>query len=91
MSESTSKCGLCEKPIDMDYEEESREDESGVYHEDCFLEEQAKEMAYHLGTWKQHRAQQEEKALYADAYEWGDPKNPAYVEWLIEQADAERG
>ena len=88
MSESTSKCGLCEKPIDT---AEYREDESGIYHEDCFLEEQNKEMAYHLGTWKQHRAQQEEKALYADAYEWGDPKNPAYVEWLIEQADAERG
>ena len=91
MSESTSKCGLCEKDIDTTYEDEYREDESGIYHEDCFLEEQAKEMAYHLGTWKQHRAEQEEKALYADAYEWGDPKNPAYMEWVIDNADAGRG
>lgn len=27
----------------------------------------------------------------SDAYEWGDPKNPEYIEWLIETADAERG
>ena len=23
----------------------------------------------------------------ADAYEWGDPKNPEYLEWLLDEAD----
>lgn len=23
----------------------------------------------------------------SDAYEWGDPKNPAYIEWAMEEAE----
>jgi hypothetical protein len=23
----------------------------------------------------------------SEAYEWGDPKNPAYIDWLMDDAD----
>ena len=23
----------------------------------------------------------------SDGYDWGDPKNPEYIEWLIDQVD----
>ena len=26
----------------------------------------------------------------ANGYEWGDPKNQDYVEWLLDQIDAKR-
>lgn len=88
---NTTLCETCDSDIDLTHEDDYHEDESGFYHEDCYRDELEKEAAFHLGTWKKHRAEQQEKALYNDAYEWGDPKNTAYVEWLIDQADAGRG
>lgn len=81
------KCDICNKEIVVEYEDDIRSDDSGDYHTECLDEYWRKEMAYYLGTWKAHRAEQEERALYADAYEWNDPKNPEYLDYVLERAD----
>jgi hypothetical protein len=86
----TATCELCEKEIDLSYEDEYYEDDSGTYHEDCIRAHWEQEASYYLGTYLAHK-RNNPPVDYSDAYEWGDPKNPEYVEWAIEQADARRG
>ena len=82
-------CEICSKPVDMFYEDESHEDESGLYHYQCWEDETKKEVEKHLRDYNAKKAQA--IADESDGYEWGDPKNPHYVVWLLDQADAARG
>ena len=73
-------CEHCDKAIaEDDTEVVYRED--GSYHENCYLKWSSTEEAYWA---KQYRA---EKAVLAGGYEWGDPKNPEYVEWAVSAGD----
>jgi hypothetical protein len=88
-AEREANCNLCNKPIDFTYEDDYREDDSGINHEECLNEYWEKEAGYYLSTYQAHkRANPVEDA--SDAYEWGDPKNAHYVAWAIENADATR-
>jgi hypothetical protein len=90
MTESLYTCGHCSKTIAK--EEEAHEmyaDDSGEYHQECQDTYSDKEQAYWLARYKaEHHTTTEDET---SAYEWGDPKNPAYVEWLLDNADAGRG
>jgi hypothetical protein len=90
MSERPTECDICDKDIDMSHTDGHREDDSGIYHEECLEKYWAKEASIALAEYQQHE-RNNPPIDYSDAYEWGDPNNPAYIEWLIEQADAERG
>lgn len=67
-------------------EDEIVSDESGTYHESCYQEmvraESAYWQAHFAGTFAQHDI---DAGL---AYEPNDPKNPVYVERLLEAIDA---
>lgn len=89
MSIREVKCDLCNNPIDVSYVDDYREDDSGIYHEDCLQEYWDKEASYYLASYMAHK-RNNPRVDYSQAYEWGDPKNPEYVEWAVEQADAKR-
>lgn len=91
MNEPTgfTKCDMCEKDIDLSYIDEYREDDSGIYHEECLEEYWAKEASYALAGYRAYKASNP-PVDYSDAYEWGDPKNAHYVAWAMENADALR-
>ena len=82
-------CEICSKPVDMFYEEDRHEDESGLYHYACWEAETNKEAQAHLRSYNAKKAQA--IADEVDGYEWGNAKNAHYVAWAIEQADATRG
>ena len=90
MSEGTTPCELCEKDIDLSYIDDYHEDDSGFYHQECIDDYWAKEASYYLASYEAHK-RSNPPVDYSDAYEWGDPKNPAYMEWVIDNADAGRG
>jgi hypothetical protein len=58
------------------------QDESGYYHDECQESLTQKEMDYHLSRYTPKPASEHL------AYEWGDPKNADYMEWVVEQVDS---
>ncbi len=80
-------CEICNKPVDTTYEDESYADESGLYHFDCWDEETQKEAQKYLRSYKAKAPLVDQ----ADGYDWGHYKNPHYMAWAIDQADAARG
>jgi hypothetical protein len=78
-------CEVCsEDTVDITGVEDTyHEDESGFYHYECWEKYSEQEASYYLGLYRQEKATMPAPG----GYEWGDPKNPDYVEWAIEQAD----
>ena len=77
-----TECEHCqETTIDTD-SGDYRQDESGYYHDECWESLTRSEMAYWLSRYKPKPASDHL------AYNWGDPKNPDYMEWLVEQVDS---
>lgn len=83
------KCEHCSKEIETsELDDYPVHDESGSYHAECYDAITQQEMNYWLARYK---SEQRVALMSAEGYDWGDPKNPEYVEWVLEQADAKRG
>lgn len=83
------KCELCgENTVDILDRDSLHEDESGLYHYDCWETESRKEAEYYFRLYNSQKGQPQVDD--SNAYEWGDPKNPAYMEWVFDQADNRR-
>lgn len=83
------KCDYCSKEIETsELDDYPVHDESGSYHAECYDKITQEEMNYWLARYKsEHQAVASSAVDEADGYDWGDPKNPAYMEWVLEQAD----
>jgi hypothetical protein len=59
-----------------------REDESGVQHQECFDERSDREQTYWSGFYR--------PAVHSSGgYDWGDPKNADYMNWVLDYAHEE--
>ena len=73
-------CEFCNEDVSGD--STAIEMEDGTYHEECYEEYVDGEQSY----WRaQYYANQ--KSASAEGYDWGDPKNPEYVEYVLDNAD----
>lgn len=78
-------CEHCDNTIAEDaVDVEHRED--GSYHYDCYIEWSENEQSYWAGQYHASKPAVDE----SNAYEWGDPKNPAYIEWALSAGDLAR-
>lgn len=77
-------CEVCDKTVE-DNDLDAHHDDSGDYHYDCYQDLCDKEAAYWAGQYYAHR--RTNPVIDAGGYDWGDPKNPEYVEHLLDNAD----
>ena len=75
-------CEHCDKPVEND-DLDAHHDESGDYHYDCYEELSSKEAAYWANLYYAEKQTVSERG----GYEWGDPKNVEYVEYVLDKAD----
>jgi hypothetical protein len=79
-------CEHCDKTIAEDaVDVEHRED--GSYHYDCYVEWADNEQSYWAG---QYYSAKKTETDESNGYEWGDPKNPKYIEWVLSAGDLMR-
>lgn len=72
-------CEFCNEDVSGD--STAIEMEDGTYHEECYEEYVRNEEAY----WSaQYYAR---TPASVEGYDWGDPKNPEYVEYVLDNAD----
>lgn len=88
MANEYGTCEICDKKtVDLSDPHEYHEDDSGLYHEECHQTRLQEEMNYYGRMFANETFNKAIDYDPSDAYEWGDPKNPAYVEWLYDEAD----
>jgi hypothetical protein len=80
-------CELCKTDIDMSLslEGEWHADEAGYYHQDCYDAYSIEEARYWGARY--YAENRYGRVDESGAYEWRDPKNPTYTEWVIDNAD----
>jgi hypothetical protein len=78
---NTITCGHCDTAI---ADQEVYADDSGEYHQDCQDAYNEQEQR----TWGAQYRATAKPAQDDHGYDWGDPKNSAYIEWATDQADA---
>ena len=72
-------CEFCNEDVSGD--STAIEMEDGTYHEECYEEYVDGEQSYWAGQYYAN------KSASAEGYDWGDPKNPEYVEYVLDNAD----
>jgi hypothetical protein len=81
-------CDICKLELGDADSNDWVDDDAGLYHEDCYDAYVGKQADY----WKSiiTLAQKYEGVDESSAYEHGDPKNPEYVDWVLDQVDSQR-
>jgi len=87
---STTLCNICQTEIDLKIADSTEwvEDEAGTYHEDCYDAYVGRQAEYWGSLFA--LAKRYETVNESLAYEHGDPKNPEYVDWVLDQVDSQR-
>jgi hypothetical protein len=76
-------CEHCDKAIAEEEALDAHRDDSGDYHYDCYEKICREEASYWASLYYSERRTPE----VSGGYEWGDPKNPEYVEHVLDKAD----
>ena len=79
-------CEDCDKTIVEEEILDAHHDDSGSYHYECYEELSKKEADFWAGQYYETPA----PASATGGYDWGDPKNPEYVEYVLDNADTIR-
>lgn len=75
-------CDLCRQDIDPE-DEDIQRDDSGDYHQPCLDEYWAPTIAQVLAEYRRPDPE--------GGYEWGDPKNPKYMDSIHNRLDIKKG
>ena len=73
-------CEFCNEDVSGD--STAIEMEDGTYHEECYEEYVDGEQSYWAGQYYASKP-----TASAEGYDWGDPKNPEYVEHVLDNTD----